>query len=88
MHFYHTLTVETFAPKKNEAGALSSHRFHHRVDAIARPTLLIETAEQGFGSCRTVDAPLVESAGDKSGRNKIGWIWNWNKGERNELTRL
>ena len=57
-------------------------------DAIARGLSPSKQTNQGFASCRAVVAPLVESAGQKSGRNMIGWIWNGRKESATNLLRL
>ena len=61
------------------------HQFHQRADAIARGLGSSQRPKPALASCRTVDAPLGESARQKLRGNKTCWTSTWNKQERHEL---
>ena len=90
MDSYLALTVEIAErlPRNFEVGARSATESINELMPSHAPLGSLKRPNPGFVSCRAVVAPLVESAWQKLRGNKSGWIWNWNKGERNELTRL
>ena len=89
MDSYLALTVETGEnrARKNEVGALGATDSINELVPSHAPLGSLKRPKPGFVSCTAVVTPLVESAGQKSGRNKIGWIWNGRKESATNLLR-
>ena len=89
MDFYHALTVEIAERllRNFELGALSATYSINELMPSHAPLGSFKRPNVDLVSCTAVVTPLVESAGQKSGRNKIVRIWYGRKESATNLLR-